>query len=906
MFAAKSWVTQGSVPEPESSIHPPSPSVPTVRPRNTPSHFRTLTPSTRAHPAEQTPPYQRITHRTRGGARAPVTPSGPPTFASKHGKGAPLITFFQDVRYAIRILLKNPGFTAIAVLSLALGIGANCAIFSLADAVLLRPLPILAPSDVVNIDNTTPDNPFSGNSYPNFRDLRAQSKSFTDVTAFQLSTMSVSTRPDALPQIYSGVIASDNFFTALGIQPILGRTFLPSEGEVPGRDAVTVISYDFWQSQFSGDPNVVGKLVRIRGIDFTVVGVAPKSFSGIDRYFHPAVYVPAMMNQRLDAASMDPLQDRGNRSFSIKARLKPGVSVQSAKAEATSIWSNLKTQYPENNQNFAIAVQTELEMRVLSSPPDAAITALLMALVGVVLLIACANVASLLLGRARARNREIALRISLGASRARLLSQLLTESMILSLSAAVVGLGVAYGGIAFLGNIRVPSDPPVSISPRLDGRVLIFSLAAAVISAIVFGLAPALRSLKTDLVPSLKASTSSTAMGGRTIGRNILVVGQIALSMVLLVAAGMLLDGLHKMLSAAPAFATDHRLMLEMDTSLLHYKTPQTRDFYRKLIDQTRQIPGVRSASLSRSIPFTPSQFGPAIIPEGYQLPKGQVSDSVLANIIDEHYFPTMNMSVERGRAFTADDKDGSRRVAIVNEEMAKTYWPGQDPLGKRFRLNDTNSPWVEVVGLTSTGKYIFPGEKPTKFFYLPFAQSESSDMLLVVQTEGDPSAALPDVRDVIHGLDANEPIFNVHTLASFYEQRAVAIPTLIAQLITTMGLLGLTLAVVGLYGLIAYSVSRRTQEIGIRMAIGANKDDVLRMILRQGFTLSGIGIAVGTLATLAVARLMLSALSGFAAMNPITFVVVPLLLVAVTLTACYIPARRASMVDPMRALRYE
>jgi predicted permease len=816
------------------------------------------------------------------------------------------MTFLQDVRFALRILLKNPGFTAIAVLSLALGIGANCAIFSLADAVLLRPLPILAPSDVVNIDNNTPDNPFAGYSYPNFRDLRAQSKSFEDVTAFQLSTMSVATHPDAVPQIYSGVIASDNFFSALGVQPVLGRTFLPSEGEVPGRDSVAVISYDFWQTQFSGDSSVIGKLVRIRGIDFTIIGVAPKSFSGIDRYFHPVVYVPAMMNQRLDAAAINPLQDRGNRSFSVKARLKPGVSIQSAKAEAASVWSNLQRQYPENNEHFGISVQSELETRVLSSPPDAAITALLLCMVGVVLLIACANVASLLLGRARARNREIALRISLGASRARLLSQLLTESLILSLASAVFGLGIAYGGIVFLGNIRIPSDPPVMITPRLDGRVLVYSLVAAILSAIVFGLVPALRSLKTDLVPSLKASSSSTAMGGRTIGRNVLVVAQIALSMVLLVASSMLLDGLHKMLSSGPIFATDHRLMLQMDTSLVHYKSPQTRDFYRKLIDQTRQLPGVRSASLSRSIPYMPQQFGTSVIPEGYLLPKGQVSDSLLANIIDEHYFPTMDMSVERGRAFTADDKEGTLRVAIVNEELAKTYWPGQDPLGKRFRLNDANNPWVEVVGLTKTSKYIFPGEKPTKFLYLPFAQTESSNMLLVVQTAGDPTTALPEIREVIHGIDANQPIFNVRTLSTFYEQRAVAIPMMIAELISTMGLLGLTLALVGLYGLIAYSVSRRTQEIGIRMAIGANKDDVMRMILRQGFVLSGVGIGIGALATTAVARLLLSALSGFAAMNPVTFVVVPLLLVAVTLTACYIPARRASTIDPIRALRYE
>jgi len=816
-----------------------------------------------------------------------------------------MFNFYQDIRFAIRILLKNPGFALIATLSLALGIGANSAIFSLADALLLRPLPILAPSDVVNISTQTPDNPFGGLSYPNYLDIRAKSQSFDGVLAFQVFTMSVGTSANALPKIYPGALVTDNFFQVVGARPVLGRSFLPEEGKVPGRDAVVVVSNDFWQTQLSGDPSVLGRNIRVKGIDFTIVGVAPKSFTGIDQYFHPAVYIPAMMDQRLAAAPADPLEDRSNLSYSVKGRLKPGVSMQKAHAELVSVWSNLQRQYPENNQNLRMVVQTELQSRISREGPDSALIAILMCLVGVVLLIACANVASLLLGRARARNREIALRISLGATRARLLSQLLTESLLLALLGGALGLVIGYGGIAFFRTIPVPTDPPIDITPHLDTRVIVFSGIVAVFCAVLFGLAPALRTVKTDLVSSLK-STNSQAFGGRTIGRNVLVVGQIALSMALLIAAGVLFNGFRKMEAADPGFAVDHRVMLQLDTSLARYTPQQSREFYRKLIDQARELPGVRSVSLARSIPFSPDQYGTSVVPEGYQLAKDQTSESLVANIVDEHFFDTLDVHVDRGRAFTADDKEGAPLVAIVNEEFAKIYWPNQDALGKRFRFNDSKSPWVQIVGVTKTNKYLFVGEPATKFLYLPFAQNPSRQMLLLVQTVGEPASAVAPVREVIRNLDANQPVFNVRTLQTFFQQRAVDVPWMITELIITMGLVGLTLALVGLYGLIAYSVSRRTQEIGIRMAIGATEREVLGMVIRQGLTLSLTVIVAGSLAAFAVVRLLLAALAGLVSTSSITFVVIPVLLVLVTTAACYIPARRASMVDPMVALRYE
>ncbi len=816
-----------------------------------------------------------------------------------------MVTFYQDIRYALRILFKNPGFTLIAALSLALGIGANSAIFSLADAILLRPLPILAPSSVMTVSTNTLNNPFGGISYPNFRDLQAKSHSFDSMIAFQLSTFSVATSTKALPQIYSGVIAGENFFQALGVKPTLGRGFLPEEGKVPGRDAVAVVSYAFWENQLAKDPAAIGRNLRIQGIDFTVIGVAPEDFTGVEQYFNPSIYVPAMMSQRLAASPTDPLENRNDHSFSVKGRLKPGVSRQTAQADVATVWSALQQQYPEGNQSRAISVQTELESRVSRTGPDATLVAVLMALVAVVLLIACANVASLLLGRARARTREIALRISLGASRIRLLRQLLTESLLLALFGGGLGLWVGYGGIAFLQTIQIPSDPPITISPRLDARVLLFSLLIAVLSAVIFGLAPALRTMKTDLVPALKASTAGSIGGNRTIGRNVLVVSQVALSMVLLVAAGMLLDGFRKLLAVNPGFSSDHRLMTELDTSLVRYTPAQTHDFYRKLVDQSRALPGVRSVTLARSIPFLPNQFTTSVVPEGYQLAKGQDSDTVFGNIVDEHYFDTMNTPVIRGRAFTADDKDATQRVAIVNQEFANAYWPNQEPLGKRLRLSP-NGPWLAVVGVTQTNKYLFIGEPPQKFFYLPFAQNDSTQMLLLVQTTGDPASIAAPIRNVVQALDSNQPVFNVRTLDAFYHQRAVTVPMMIIELVSVMGLTGLVLALVGLYGLISFSVARRTQEIGIRMAIGANKKDVLRMIIRQGLAISLVGVALGGVATFGVARGLAAGLAGLAAMSPVTFALVPLLLILATLAACYIPARRASLVDPMVALRYE
>ena len=812
---------------------------------------------------------------------------------------------FKEIRQAIRLLLNNPGFTAIAARSLALGIGANSAIFSLADAILLRPLPIPQPSHVLNLRTATPSTPLDGVSFPEYRDIRDKNQSLAGLVAFQFTTVGFAATPKALPQMRMGQMVSDNFFKVLDVQPALGRAFLADEGKVPGRDAIAILSYHFWETEFGRDPSAIGRTVRMNGINFTIVGVMPPDFTGIDQWIRPYFYVPLSMAPRLIASNPNVLEQRDNRMFNAKGRLKPGVSREAAQAELTGIGKNLEKAYPETNRNRSVLLRTEFEDRVQQDPPDSYLVMMLMALVGLVLIIACANVANLLLARSQARSREIAIRLAIGAGRVRLLRQLLIESLVLAMSGCVLGLGFAFAGIRFLQTLKVPTDIPVVIAPQLDQRVLLYSLIAAVLSALVFGIAPAWQALKTDLVPALRSAGLTASARRRTIGRNALVVSQVALSLVLLVATGMLLDGFRKVLVMNPGFRIDHIMTMDFDTSLVP-ASEATHEFYRNLIDRARALPGVKSATLSLVVPLAPNQSNQTVIPEGFQFPKGQESAQVLQNAIDERYFDVMQTPILRGRAFTANDKADSTRVAIVNEEFAKKYWPNQDAVGKKIRLEDAKGPQFQIVGVAKTAKYIFVAEPPQPFVYFAFTQHPQTSMSILVETYGDPAAMTAPIRDVVRSLNPDQPIYNARTLANFYDQRAVAVFLMILQLVAAMGTLGLALAVVGLYGLIAYSVSRRTQEIGIRMALGAQRSDVAALILRQGFVLAIIGIAIGFAASIAVRGILAQGLIGLGTLSPAVLAIVPVGLLLVTMAACYLPARRASQIDPLRALRWE
>jgi putative ABC transport system permease protein len=828
--------------------------------------------------------------------------------ALRDQRGLPrLDDLLRDVRHACRLLRRSPLFAAVAVASLALGVGANSAMFSLADELILRPLPVRDPGAIVTVSAAALDQGSGGRlSYPNYRDLRRTSQSFDGLVAEDVTAASFARSRDAVRDMRIGMLVSENFFDVLGVSAALGRTFTAGEGRVPGRDAVVVLSHDFWKDALGADPSVLDAVVWMNGIDFRVIGVAPASFTGVEPPLRPAFYVPAVMAQRLGASAENMLERRDARTFSIKGRLRHGVSIARARAELTTIWLSLAQQYPDANRYRAIAVRTELDERLRDDPWDTVTIAILMALAAIVLAIASANVANLMLGRGRARSREMAVRLALGVSRPRLLRQLLTESLVLALMGLGLGLAVAYGGIRFLQTL--PTGRQVVIAPQLDRRVLVFSLLVAAVSAVLCGIAPARQSLNTDVAPGLRSGELTGKPRRRAVGPTLLVIAQIALSMVLLVATGMLLDGFQKALTLDPGFRTDHLIMLSSDTSVVRYTPAQTHAFYRDLVRRARALPGVASAALTSSVPFKVGDWrSEAVVPEGYEFPHGEDRATTSAAIVDERYFDTMQIKVVRGRGFTADDNRGSRGVAVVNEKFAETYWPHANPVGKRLRLADTAGAWLDVVGVTTTGKYTWIAEAPMPFLYLPFAQHEQPDMSLLVETrQADAAGLATPLREIVRSLDVNQPVFDVQTFAGLYHERAIAVPLMIMQVVGTMGLLGLSLALVGLYALVAYSVARRTREIGVRMAIGAGKSDVLRMVLRQGLTLALAGIAVGGVASVAFARLLTAALVGVGTPSPATYVAVPVLLVGLTIGASYFPARRASRLDPLIALRDE
>jgi predicted permease len=817
-----------------------------------------------------------------------------------------LETLLQDLRYGARMLRRNPGFTLVAVLSLAIGIGVNSAMFSLADGLLLRPLSVSRPSEIVTVTGKTPSDRFGYISYRDYVDFRDRSNSFDGLVAYSMSSFGFSARPGDLPHMKVGLLVSGNLFRVMGVEPELGRGLRPEEDLVPGRDAILVLGHDFWENELGADRSLIGRKVRLNGIEFTVIGVAPERFTGLDQYFRPAMFVPLAMAPRLAANPESNLLERRNdRGLSVKGRLKPGTSIAQAQAELEAIAKGLERAYPDTNRDRSVAISTELQARIRDSPSDAALVAMLMTLAGLVLLVACANVANLMLSRARARTREIAIRLAIGAGRLRLIRQLLAESLAIALAAGLVSLLFAYAGAAFLGRIRIPTDMPIVFSIKVDARVLWFSLAVSLASVVLFGLVPALQASRTDLVPVLKAADADSSRKQRLWGRGTLVVVQVALSLVLMVVATMLYRGFRAELLGGPGFRTDHLVMMSFDPTLVRYGDAQAQQFYKALRERALSTPGVRSAALTTVVPMAMNQRQENLVPEGYQLPKGRDSVQVFADTVDERYFDTMAVPIVRGRGFRESDTAATPHVAVVNDQLARHYWPKRDAIGKRFHLGGANGPWVEIVGVAKTAKYLWIGEPPTEFLYLPLAQHPSSQMTLVAQSFGDAAALVAPLHEMVRGLDANQPVYDVRTMADFFQARAIGTPGMITQTVGAMGLIGLLLAMIGLYGLMAYSVSQRTREIGIRMAIGADRGSVERMVLRQGFILALTGLALGLAASVAAEKGLMAVFSS-TERDPLAYLLVAPILLAVTMLAAWVPARRASRVNPMRALRDE
>jgi predicted permease len=815
----------------------------------------------------------------------------------------------QDIRYALRMMAKSPGFTLVAAGSLALGIGATSAVFSLADALLLRPLPVTDPGALLSLRGDVKDAPFGADyyntSYPDYRDYRDQSHSFDGLAAFEYTTASFVPETKAPPQLRMGVLASGNLFSVLGVEPTLGRGFRPEEDEVSGRDAVVVLSHELWTSVYGADPTVVGRTIRLNGADFTVIGVAPARFTGVDQYVRPAFFAPLHAALLLEGEGGGKrLEKRDDRRLAVKGRLRRGVSPEQAQAELLTLASALQSAYPDTNRNQSVRVRSDLQARIETSPPDAAIVAMLLVLVGLVLLIACANVANLLLSRAGARTREVAVRLALGAGRTRLVRQLLTESLVLALLGGGLGLLLAAAGVHFFSQIRIPTDLPITLTIELDRRVLAVSLIVSIMSVLAFGLAPALQATRVDLVSALKASAEGSARRGRRLwGRRALVVAQVALSLVILSVAASLVQGTARILADDTGFRKDHLITAKFDPSVLRYSPEKAAVFYRDLVEGARRVPGVRDASMGFTIPMGNQQQLLSFVPEGFVLPPGQDSLSVFSNTVDDRYFQVFGVPLVKGRVFAPTDTKDSPLVAIVNQHLADKYWPDQDPLGKRIHLLGDNPAWAEVVGVARTHRYLWAGEAPSDFVYVPFAQRPRLDMRLLVLSEGDPAALAAPIRSLARSLDPDLPVYDLRTMEEFYELRVVSTLGMILKTVGFLGFMGLVLALVGLYGLVAYSVSRRTREIGIRMAIGAKGGDVLRMVLRQGLGLSLVGIGLGLVISMGASRLLASAIQGIRPTEPLAFVVLPVALLAVAVLATLLPARRAARVDPVAAL---
>ncbi len=810
----------------------------------------------------------------------------------------------KDLLYAFRALRHRPGFALTAILSIALGIGATSSVFSFADGLLLRPLPVPHASEVVALRARTPSGDLDSESWRDYADFRDRNRSFGGLAAYEETTFGFAPNNRVQPQMKGGYLVSGNFFRVLEVEPRLGRGFRPEEDRVPGRDAVVVLGYDFWRTEFASDPSSIGRHVYLNGIDFTIVGVAQQGFTGMDQYTRPSFFLPAMMGPKLLEANRDLLTDRSARVFSVAGRLKPGVSIHSANGEVTALAKALEASYPETNRAIGAAVQTEIQKRMDVDPGAAVISGLMFSVVVVVLAISCANVANLMLSRGRSRSREIAVRLAIGASRFHLVRQLMAESFLVAFAGGALGLLMARSFVDVASSIRIPGDVPIELSFQLDARALWFTAAVSLASALLFGLLPALQSTRTDLVPTLKASAADPRRK-RLLGQSGLVVAQVAGSLVLLIAAAQILHGFSHERTQNPGFRTDHVLMLTLDPSLVRYIPARAERFYRTLAERAGRVSGVESAALATTFPLSTSMdFWESVIPEGYRFPRGQEATMAWMSAVDENLFKTLAIPVVRGRGFLPTDRADSPPVAVVNEFFARRYL-GANPLGKRVRIGSNRGPWIEVVGVTATGEY-FTGtaiEPPTEAVFMPFAQRPRPRMTLLVHTLGDPAALAAPMRDVVRSIDPNMPVFGVRTMRDFFEQRSVRVLEVITGTAASFALIGLALALVGLYAVVAWHVASKTREIGIRMAIGADPANVVTMVLKRTSAMSILGVAIGLALGIPASR----ALSGaIPPLQPMLFVLIPVGLLLTSLLAGAIPARRAARIDPMEALRQE
>jgi predicted permease len=822
-----------------------------------------------------------------------------------------LNAIWQDVRYSLRTLAKSPGFTALAVLALALGIGANTAIFSVVYSLILRPLPgAERPGELVAVTLIDPSTPFSYNlSYPHLRDTRELEGVFTD--ACGATEVLAHLRPEGgAPERVIPMVVTGNYFDLLGVRMLHGRSFLADETERMGAGNVFVLSYDYWQERFGGNPAAIGSLVRINNQPFTIVGILPPEFKGTTSFFQPVGYLPLSGIDFINPGYSKGLEARQREGpFRLIARLAPGVSLAQAQAAMDALNVRLAQEFPEAHRGQRALVTPEPRARMESAavqfmPPIATV---FMTLVGLVLLVACANVANLLLARALGRQKEYAIRAALGAGRLRILRQSLVESMLLAILGAGFGLLIAHWAIGTLASVRLATDLPVQFDFVIDYRVFLFTLALAVGAGLLSGLFPGWHTASTDLAAALKEGGRTTsARSSRHRFRDLLIAGQVGVSLVLLVCAGLFFRTTQNAAQLDMGFDRNNRLIVGMDTEILHYDEARSREFYRQLLERIRALPGVISATASAYLPVGFNTGMREILVEG------QVPDSVEAmpmafhNVVQTDYFRTMGMPILNGRELLETDTEESRPVAVINQVMAEQFWPGQDPIGRRFSISGKDGPFLEVVGVTGVVKFSLPAESPAPGYYRPFRQSYRSDQVLIVHTRGEPTNLVSAVRGEIQALDPEMPVWDVRSMEMHILRGKMTLFHIATGIVAGFGFIGLALAAVGLYGVMAFIVNERQHEIGIRMALGATGAGVLGMILRQAMARTALGIVLGLVGAVAAARLLTNFLVGVTPTDPLTFGAVIVFLVVVAALAALAPAIRATRVDPVIALRGE
>ena len=822
-------------------------------------------------------------------------------------------TLLQDIRYGARLLAKNPGFSFIAILSLALGIGANTTIFTVVNAVLLNPLPVRDVSRLVELDTVDSKTMVTqaratkiGMSFPNVQDYQRQNQVLTGLSA--VAPIQLTLSGGAEPKQVQGQLVSANYFDVLGVPPHLGRTFLPDEDKKPSGNDVAVVSYSLWASQFGSDPSLIGRTLTLNARPYTVIGVAPRGFKGPFTFLSAdEIWIPtSMYPQVLSGFNADFFNDRRALFCFAVGRLKPAVGIGEAEASLKTVASHLETEFPIDNagRSVALSLLADAAVGVNDHSQFVLAGALMMGIVGLVLLIACVNLANLLLAQAARREKEMGVRAALGASRGRLLRQLLTESIFLSLLGGAAGLLLAYWGRTLLWSFRPPFIERSDISLALDSHVLFFTLGIALLTGLLFGVAPAVKASDPDLIETLKVGGRGGTIGWtRNRLRSLLVVSEVALALVALAGAGLFIRSMRNAQRIDPGFESKKLFVMAFDLGSLHYDEGRAQQFYRDAIERAEAVPGVESAAVAANLPLG-GGFARTVYPEGKDEASGYRGTLTQTDPVSPNFFETLRIPLIEGQKFNDSDRASTAPVAIVNQAMAQHFWPGQDPLSKRFHFFG-DSVLREIVGVVGNTVVEQIGEEPQPVAYQPLTQSFSPQATVQVRTASKPEAVLGTVRSQIQSLDRNLALTNVSTIKEVLSQGLWA-PRMGAALLTLFAVLALVLAAVGVYGVLSYSVNQQAHEIGIRMALGAQQGHVLRLVLGQGLRLAVAGLAIGLAVALGSMRLLATLLFGVSAYDPFTFAGVAILLAGVAMLACYVPARRAMKVDPMVALRYE